>query len=88
MTDRDATRHTDSQKARGIPTEEGLMDPGIDTTMGGSKTTVNPPAGLDNEIEGAGVHGASEDGLDTPKADAEARSTARQGVAKAFDPEE
>ncbi len=86
MGDHDDSGQTESQKARGIPTKDGLMDPGIDTTMGGSKTTVNPPAGLESEIEGAGVRGAADDGLDTPKGDEKARSIAREGVAKAFDP--
>lgn len=83
MTDHDATHQTNSQKASGIPTEDGLMDPGIDTMMGGSKTTVNPPAGLEREIEGVGAHGAVEGDADAPTSD-EAKQTARDGVDKAF----
>ncbi|MBA3235639.1 MAG: hypothetical protein H0T59_06575 [Chloroflexi bacterium] len=74
---------TDDQRARGIPTKDGLMDPGIDTTMGGSKTTINPPAGLESEIDGVGAHGAVEGDADAPTSD-EAKRTAQEGVKKAF----
>jgi len=69
-----------TRDATGSPSEGGRMDEGLHQARGRAVTT----SGLENEIEGAGIHGAAEAEADRAQPGSGAQEDARSGAEKAF----